>query len=52
MLSMYSNDHDTLSYILIEYSGFVVKYYKDYEYPKVLLKNYFDYLPYNSFLLT
>ncbi len=30
----------------------MVKYYKDYEYPKKLIKNYFDYLPYNSYLLT
>ena len=49
---MYASDFETLAYVLIEYSHFVVKYYKDYEYPKQLLKNYFEYLPYNSYLLT
>lgn len=52
MLSMYSADYETLSYVLIEYSHFVVRYYKDYEYPKQLIKNYFEYLPYNAYLLT
>lgn len=52
MLVMYSTDYETLAYVLIEYSHFVVKYYKDYEYPKQLIKNYFEYLPYNAYLLT
>lgn len=43
---------DLLSYILVEYSNYVTKYYKDYEYPKKLLKSYFDYLPYNHYLFT
>jgi hypothetical protein len=52
MLTMYSADFETLAYVLIEYSHFVVSYYKDYEYPKQLLKNYFEYLPYNCYMLT
>lgn len=52
MLGMYGSDYETLAYVLIEYSHFVVKHYKDYEYPKQLIKNYFDYLPYNAYLLT
>ena len=48
-------DHDkteVLSYILVEYANYVVKYYKDYDYPRKLLKNYFEYLPYNDYLFT
>ena len=41
-----------LCYILVEYANYVTKYYKDHEYPKTLLKSYFDYLPYNHYLFT
>ena len=43
---------DLLCYLLIEYTNYVVKYYKDLDYPSKLLKSYFDYLPYNHYLFT
>lgn len=30
----------------------MIKYYKDYEYPKKLFKTYFEYLPYNHYLFS
>ena len=41
-----------LCYILVEYSEFIVRYYKDLDYSKKLLKAYFDYLPFNEYLFT
>jgi hypothetical protein len=35
---------------LVEYSEFIIKYYKDFDYPKRLLKTYIDYLPFNEYL--
>jgi hypothetical protein len=52
LLKMYQKDIDVLSYILVQYGEFVVRYYKDYEYPKKLFKNYFDALPFNNYLFT
>lgn len=52
MLAVFQEDHAALSYILVEYCEFVIKYYKDFEYSKKLLKTYFDLLPYNEYLFT
>lgn len=41
-----------LCYILIEYGEFVVRYYKDFDYAKKLLKTYFEHLPFNQYLFT
>ena len=52
MLAVYQTDVDMMSYILVEFSEFIVKYYKDFEYSKKLLKSYFDILPFNQYLFT
>jgi hypothetical protein len=49
---VFQSDVDMMCYILVEYSEFVVKYYKDFEYAKKLLKTYFDHLPFNQYLFT
>lgn len=41
LLVLYQNDLELLSYVLVEYSEFVVRRYKDTEYPKKLLHAYF-----------
>lgn len=52
MLGVYQNDVDMMCYILVEYSEFIVKYYKDFDYAKKFLKTYFDILPFNQYLCT
>jgi|JI9StandDraft_2_1071091.scaffolds.fasta_scaffold1647076_1 hypothetical protein len=52
VLAAYQNDVDMMSYILIDYSEFIVKYYKDFDYAKKFLKTYFDILPFNQYLFT
>ena len=50
MLKYFFDNVELMGYILIEYVHFVTKHYKDYEYPKKLLKMYFDFLPFNEYL--
>lgn len=47
---MYQTDLEMTSSIIVEYSEFIVKHYRDLDYAKKLLKTYFDHLPFNQFL--
>jgi len=47
---MYQTDLEMTSSIVVEYSEFIVKHYRDLDYAKKLLKTYFDHLPFNQFL--
>jgi hypothetical protein len=52
LMTLYQSDIELLVYVVVEYSDFVVKYYKDLEYAKKLLKTYFDHLPFSQYLFT
>lgn len=41
-----------LCYIVVEYSEFVVKHYKELDSAKKILKIYFDNFPFNHYLFT
>jgi len=43
---------ELLCFVLVEYAEFVVRRYKDIEYPKKLLQAYFEALPYSEYLFS
>lgn len=52
ILIVFQSDVEMICYILVEYSDFVVRYFRDLDYAKKLLKAYFDHLPFNHYLFT
>lgn len=52
LLLLYQGDLELLSFIVVEYADFFFRKYKDLDYPKRLLKTYFEALPYNDYLFT
>ena len=51
LLNIYAEDMEVLSYVLVRYSDFALKHYKDLESARKLLKSYMDHLPFNQHLL-
>lgn len=52
LLVLYQSDLELLCFVLVEYAEFVVRRYKDTEYPKKLLHAYFEALPYCEYLFS
>lgn len=50
LLMLFQSDLEMMAYILVEYSEFIVKYYKDFDFAKRLLKTYIDHLPFSQYL--
>lgn len=47
---LFQSDLEMMAYVLVEYSEFIVKYYKDFDFAKRLLKTYIDHLPFSQYL--
>jgi hypothetical protein len=47
VLTVFTSNINIVAYILIEYAEFTVKYFRDVEFSKKLLKTYFDSSVYN-----
>jgi hypothetical protein len=50
VLNVFASNTEIISYIVLEYAEFVLKYFRDLEFSKRLLKNYMDAYGFNLYL--
>ena len=50
ILTVFTANINIVSYIVIEYAEFMIKYFRDVEFSKKVLKTYFESSTYNEYL--
>lgn len=50
ILTVFATNIDIISYVVVEYAEFMIKYFRDVELSKKILKNYFESFILNEYL--
>ena len=50
VLNVFASNVEVISYVVLEYAEFVLKYFRDLDFSKRLLKNYMDAYGFNLYL--